>query len=348
MGSHAYGRRAKEAVEKARVQLAKLINAKPENIVFTSGGTEANNFAIKAVADLKKRGHFIISAIEHACVFNSCEYLKSRGFTTTIVPVDENGLVDPAKIKKAIKKDTILISVMHSNNETGTLQPIKELAKIVDKNKIFLLTDAVQSVGKAPVDVEDLKVDLLSLSAHKFNGPQGIGALYIRDPKHFLPFFHGAGHEGGLRSGTQDVLSIVGLGAAAERCLKEKKTLLSKYKELRNYFESNIQKAISGVRINCKSAPRLVNTSNLTIEGISAFNLLNNIPEIAASMGATCHTGDPKPSRVLTAIGISPEECASTIRISIGLGTTKSDLDRAIKLLKNQIAAQRRVSAIKV
>ncbi len=339
--AHEIGRRAKIAVEEARQAVADLLHVTPQEIVFTSGGTEANNLAVKGIADAAGAGHIIISAVEHACVANACSYLVTRGFTLDIIPVDENCLVDPAAVDAAIRPDTILIAVMHSNNEVGSIQPIAQISSIAARHGIPFLSDAVQSLGKAEVDARALGANLISLSAHKFNGPQGIGALYIKDGVQLVPLHHGSGHERGLRSGTQDVMEIAGLGAAAKRCLQNGPAIREHYRAMRDHFENIMRAEIEDLRINGCGVERLVNTSSMMIPGISALNLLQQLPEIAASTGATCHTGSTQPSKVLTAMGRSPEECAATVRFSLGYGTTTALLECVAELVIAQIRRMR-------
>ena len=331
--SHLHGREAKKAIEIAREQIAELINAEPSEIIFTSGGTESNNLVIKSLLSAGRKGRILISAVEHGCISNSCRYLENFGYTVEVIPVDSNCMVKPEAVEKLIHKNTILIAVMHSNNEVGTLQSITKIGKVARKYKIPFLSDAVQSIGKEEVNVRKLNTDFLSLSAHKFNGPQGIGALYVKKGSILFPSQHGSGQENGLRSGTQFTAGIVGLGAAAKRYLSHGREIREHDLYLRNYLESLLLDQIKDLTINCSDVPRLINTSSFSINNVIAADILGKLPGISASTGATCHTNSISPSKVLTAMGMSNKQAAATFRFSIGYGTTKSQITQAIRQL---------------
>ena len=333
--SHVYGQRNKRALEQARRQLADLINAQPEEIIFTSGGSESNNMAIKGIAELRRSGHIITSSFEHPAVLEVCRYLEKHNFDVSYIPVDEFGLIDPANIEKALRTDTILISIMLANNEVGTLEPIAEIAAIARQHHIPLHTDAAQAVGKLHVDVRALGVDMLSIAGHKMHAPKGIGALYLRNGLTLPPLIHGAGHEQGLRAGTENVLEIVGLGAAAESFGREELRITGQIRKLRDLFEQELRQALGDVRINGHPDLRLVNTSNLYFPGIDANTLLSAIPAIAASAGAACHADSVTPSYVLKAMGFDNERALSSIRFSIGRSTTEDEIRQAVKIISS-------------
>lgn len=334
--NHPYGFVAKEAVEKARSQVAGLLNCDPEEVVFTSGGTEANNFALKGVAyALRHRGnHLITSQIEHPAVLEVCRFLEQVGFHVTYLPVDHYGLVDPEAVKKAITPQTILISIMHANNEVGTLQPIEEIGKIAKTYGVLFHTDAAQTVGKIPVDVQQLGVDLLSVAGHKLYAPKGIGGLYIRKGVTLPPLHHGAGHERGRRAGTENVMGIVGLGKACEIAKQEMKETQTLLQEMRDRLHQGLAEKVQEVKLNGHPENRLPNTLNLSFRGIEAHLLQEEIKEeVALSTGSACHSGDPEISPVLKAMGVPPEWGRGTLRFSTGRWTTKEEIDYAIQVV---------------
>jgi cysteine desulfurase len=339
---HWAGIPAKEAVEDARQQVAGLLQCSPEEIVFTSGGTESNNHAIKGVFFvLKNKGtHIITTQIEHPAVINPCRFLERLGAAVTYVGVDQYGRVNPEEIEKAVTAETILITVMHANNEVGTIQPIQEISKIAKAHGIIFHTDAAQSVGKIDVKVDDLGVDLLSIAGHKLYAPKGVGALYIRDGTLIEPLVHGAGHESGRRAGTENVLLIAGLGKACEiakRHLNDNKIL-----KLRDRFWKLLQDNFgNGVVLNGHPVHRLPNTLNISFVGKVGGEILSRLDGVAASTGAACHSGSVELSPVLKAMGISNEVGMGAIRFSLGRTTTIQELKRVISLLKNSVHALR-------
>jgi cysteine desulfurase len=335
---HWAGIPAKEAVEHARQQVAELLHCRSDEIVFTSGGSESNNHAIKGVFfALKERGnHIITTQIEHPAVLNPCKFLEKLGAELTYIAVDQYGRVDPEDIRRAITHKTILITVMHANNEVGTIQPVEEISKIAKKYGILFHTDAAQSVGKIYTKVDDLGVDLLSIAGHKLYAPKGVGALYIREGTSTEPLIHGAGHESGRRAGTENALLIVGLGKAcdlAKKYLNEGKIL-----DLRDRFWQLLQKNFgSGVVLNGHPTHRLPNTLNISFVGKLGGEILSQLEGVAASTGAACHSGSVELSPVLKAMGVSPEVGMGAIRFSLGRTTTIQELETVLKLLKNTV-----------
>jgi cysteine desulfurase len=333
---HWAGIPAKEAVEHARQQVAELLQCSPDEIVFTSGGSESNNHAIKGVffTRREKRSHIITTQIEHPAVINPCRFLEKLGAEVTYVPVDRHGRVDPQDVQKAITPKTILITVMHANNEVGTIQPIEEISKIARERGIVFHTDAAQSVGKIVTEVDDLGVDLLSIAGHKVYAPKGIGALYIRKGIPIEPLIHGAGHESGRRAGTENVLLVVGLGKACEiakRHLSDDRIL-----DLRNRFWRLLQDHFGEkVVLNGHPVLRLPNTLNVSFVGKAGGEILSRLEGVAASTGAACHSGSVELSPVLKALGISPEVGMGAIRFSLGRTTTVQELERVVALLKD-------------
>ena len=318
--THEYGVVTKKAVTYARNQVAELINAQPDEIIFTSGGTESNNFAIKgaALANKNKGNHIITSSIEHPAIIEVCRYLSQNGFDITYLPVDEYAMVDPADVEKAITSKTILITIMHANNEVGTIQPIKAIGKIAQKNNILFHSDAAQSLGKIGVDVKELGVDLLSIAGHKLYAPKGIGALYIKKGVKLEKLIHGADHEMNQRAGTENVLEISGLGKACEIASFDLLKNSSHLIEMRDALYEGIVKHLPQVKLNGHPTDRLPNTLSLSFPGIEANVLLSKLPEIAASAGAACHTDNIKISAVLQAMNIPEEIAMGTIRFSTG------------------------------
>jgi cysteine desulfurase len=335
---HWAGEPAREAIEKARRQAADLLECQPNEIVFTSGGSESNNHAIKgAFFALKEKGnHIITTQIEHPAVINPCRFLEKLGAEVAYLPVDRYGKVDPQDVQKAITPRTILITVMHGNNEVGTIQPIKEISKIAKKHGIVFHTDAAQSVGKIETQVDELGVDLLSVAGHKIYAPKGVGALYIREGTPIEPFIHGAGHESGRRAGTENVLLIVGLGKACEvgkRYLRD-----DNVRNLRDRFWKLLQDNFgNGIVLNGHPVYRLPNTLNISFVGKVGAEILSELDGVAASTGAACHSGSVELSPVLKAMGITPEVGMGAIRFSLGRTTTIQELETVIQLLRNAI-----------
>lgn len=326
---------AKAAVERAREQVANLIGAKPHEITFTSCGSESNNTVIKGVAykNAFKGKHIITSVIEHPAIMEPLKYLEKNGFDVSYVPVDSYGAVHIEDIKKAMREDTILVSIMHSNNEVGTLQPIQEIAKLCKERGVLFHTDASQSMGKVPIDVNQLHVDFLTIAGHKLYAPKGIGALYIREGAQLEPLLHGAKQEKGLRAGTENVPYDVALGTAAEiasRHLQEN-TLF----QLKEYFYHQLLNAFGDkIHLNGDFKNSLPNTLNISFIGESGSGILNSIPEINASTGSACHSGEKTISPVLAAMGVHPEIAYGAIRFSVGRFTTKDEIDQTVDELK--------------
>ena len=341
--THWYGIEAKRAVEKARAQVAALLGAAPEDLVFTSGGSEANNFAIKGAAlALRDRGrHLISTAIEHPAVLEVLAWLETQGFRTTLLPVDREGLVDPAELERAIGPDSILLSVMHANNEVGTIQPVRALADIAHRHGLLVHCDAAQSVGKIPVDVRELGVDLLTVAGHKLYAPKGVGALYVRPGLRLERLVHGAGHERGLRAGTENVLGLVGLGAAAELAGKELETRSRHSRELRDLLWERLSSALPEARLNGHPELRLPNTLSVSFPGLEADGLLSELVGVAASAGAACHAESVKLSATLEAMGLPLERAMGTLRFSTGAYLTRAEVESAAVEI---IAAVRRLA----
>jgi cysteine desulfurase len=331
--SHWYGIIPKQAVEKARRQVAALLNCEPDELVFTSGGTESNNHAIKGMATalMGKGNHIITASIEHPAVLEVCRALAPYGIETSCLPVDRYGLVDPAEVEKAIRPETILISIMHSNNEVGTLQPIAEISAMARRRGIAMHTDAAQSVGKVAVDVRALGVDLLSVAGHKLYAPKGVGALYIRRSVQPAKFCHGAGQERGWRAGTENVLEIVGLGMACEIAGRDLEKNIRQMQGLRDRLHQGLLADLGpGVCVlNGHPEKRLPNTLSLGFRGLAATRILEEIGlEVAASPGAACHSDKVEISHVLQAMGIDRQWAMGTLRFSLGRTTTLAEIDR--------------------
>ena len=329
--AHWYGVQTKKAVESARRQVAELINANPDEIIFTSGGSESNNFAIKGIAFAKKSqgNHIITSSVEHPAVVEVCEYLKTQGFEITYLPVDEYGMVDPGDVEKAITPQTILITIMHANNEVGTIQPIREIAEIAHKHDIVMHTDAAQSTGKIPVHVDEIGVDLLSIAGHKLYGPKGIGALYIRRGVKLQKIIHGADHEQNLRAGTENILCDVGLGKACEIAGQNLEKNMQHMKEMRDLLHKKIGDSGLDFILNGHPEKRLPNTLSLSFRNVEANTVLSELSEVAASAGAACHSDQIDVSAVLEAMNVPVEYAMGTIRFSTGRFTTKDDIEKA-------------------
>lgn len=334
---HWAGRDVRKAVEDAREKVAELINADPKEIIFTGSGTEANNTAIKGIAfqHWDKKGHIITSSVEHPSVLNTCKYLEKKGFEVTYLPVDEYGMIDPDDLRKAIRKDTILVSIMLANNEIGNIYPIQELAKIAKENNIPFHCDAVQAAGKIEVDVKKLGVDMLTISAHKIYAPKGVGALYIRKGLRIDPLITGGHQERNLRSGTENVIGIVGFGKACEIAKREMNEVAERVKRLRDKLERGILERIPDVKVNGhpeKRLPTTLNVSFLYVEGESILLYLD-MEGIAASSGSACTSGTLDPSHVLLAMGIPHEVAHGSVRFSLGRETTEEDIDRVLEVL---------------
>jgi cysteine desulfurase len=353
---HTPGQRARSAVETAREQVGALIGARPQEIVFTSGGTESDNHAIFGVAQpiLAVRSspakatapHIITTAIEHEAVFNACQALETQGVSVTYLQVDRQGLVDPESVRRAIRPETFLITVMHANNELGTLQPLEQMGRIAKEHKVYFHTDAVQSAGKIPIDVNALNVDLLSISGHKLYAPKGVGALYVRSGTRLRQLLYGGHHQRGLRPGTENVAGIVGLGKAAEIARDALPSDAQQVSTLRDKLECGLVERIQQVHVNGGSAPRTPNTTNVMFAGIEgeALVIALDLKGLACSVGAACSSGAVEPSHVLTAIGLSQEEAKSSLRFSLGRHTTESEIDFALEVIPAAVAQLRALS----
>lgn len=347
---YSFGQETRKATDEAREKVANLIGASPEEIIFTSGGTEADNVALKGVATaLEKKGkHIVTSSIEHHAVLSTLKYLEKRGYKVSFLPVDEYSFLDPKKVKEAITSQTVLISVMHANNEVGTIEPISEIGEIAQKAGIYLHTDAVQTIGKIKVNVDDLKVDLLSLSAHKFYGPKGVGALYVRKGTRIHPLLHGGYQERRRRAGTENVAGIVGLGKAAEIAPKEMVQQSRRESNLRDRLEKMIRENINHCRLNGHPTRRLPNTLNVSFEFIEGESLILNLDlkGIAVSTGSACTSGSLEPSHVLMAMGVAPEIAQGSIRFSLGRDNRKEDIDYTVENLVEIVTRLREMSPL--
>jgi cysteine desulfurase len=342
--THPYGRAAHDAVEKARAGVAGLLGCGADEVVFTGGGTEASNHAIKGVFFatfqgvlgrwFRKDGHVVTTAVEHPATLRPCEFLKRLGWDVTVLPVDHHGAVDPGAVRRAITGKTRLVSVMHSNNEVGTLQPIREIAAAARERGVLVHTDAAQSLGKLAVDVNELGVDLLTVAGHKLYAPKGVGALYVRRGVKLEPFIHGAGHEGGRRAGTENVPYLVGLGRACEVARESLPGATEKLKRLRERLGGRLRDRL-GERVVLNGHPerRLPNTLNVNFVGCVGAELLEAVPEVAASTGSACHEGSVCLSPVLQAMGVPPELGRGAVRLSVGRFTSEDEVDRAAEAL---------------
>lgn len=333
--THAYGIETKNTVVHARKQVAELINCQPDEIIFTSGGTESNNFAIKgvALANKHKGNHIITSAIEHPAVIEVCKYLSEYGFEISYLPVDEYGMVNPSDVENAITSKTTLISIMHANNEVGTIQPIENIGKIAQKNNILFHSDAAQSLGKIEVDVQSMGVDLLSIAGHKLYAPKGIGALYVNKGVKLKKLIHGADHEMNQRAGTENILEISGLGKACEIAKQDLVINSDHLKHTRDTLYKGIIQNLPQVKLNGHPINRLPNTLSLSFPGVKANVLMSMLPEIAASAGAACHTDSIEISAVLRAMNVPEKIAMGTIRFSTGKYSTISEMEKASGLI---------------
>lgn len=338
--SHWYGHKPKKAVEKARQQIAHLLKCDLQEVIFTSGGTESNNYAIKGIAfAMRARGnHIITSQIEHPAVFEVCHFLERHGFEITDLPVDREGLVEIIDLEEAIRPETILISIIHANNEIGTIQPIAEIASIAKAHDIIFHTDAAQSVGKIPTDVIKLGVGCLSLAGHKVYAPKGVGVLYVRRPLKLQKFCHGAGQEMGQRAGTENVLEIVGLGKACQIAERDLQKNMAHMNHLRNRLQEGLFASLKKIRLNGHPVKRLPNTLSVSFKGIQANRILDEIsPLVAASAGAACHSDEVKISHVIQAIQVPQKWAMGTLRFSVGRMTTPKEIDHAIHVAVNAV-----------
>jgi cysteine desulfurase len=347
---HACGQETKEGIEVARSKVAGMIKARPEEIVFTSSGTEANNLALKGVsAALKEEGdHIISNTLEHHSVSETCKYLQENGYRVTYLTVDKYGRVDPDDIKKAITPHTIMILIMHANNEVGTIQPIREISRITKQSGIYLHSDAVQTAGHIPVDVEEMGVDLLSMSAHKLYGPKGIGALYVRKGTKIVPLLHGGGQEQGFRSSTENVPSIIGFGKAADLALAEMQSEMVRQSRMRDLLIAELQSEIKDTYLNGHPEWRLPNNINVSIFGIEGESILLNLDlqGICVSTGSACSSTSMQASHVLLAMGVLPEFARCSLRISTGRWTTDEEIERLMQILPPVVKRLRAMSPL--
>lgn len=334
---YSIGRRAKRALEEARRKIANIINCKPNEIYFTSCGTESDNLAIKGIAyaNKEKGKHIITSKIEHPAVLNTCKELEEQGYKVTYLDVDQNGIVNVEQLKASIKTDTILITIMFANNEIGTIQPIEEIGKIAKENNIIFHTDAVQAMGNLKIDVKKLNINTLSMSAHKFYAPKGIGALYVGEDVNFKQIQNGGHQEKNKRAGTENLAEIVGMSKALELIYKNFENHNNKIKELRDYYIEKIQSNIVDSKLNGDRINRLPGNANMSFKNINAEELLFELDDkgICASAGSACSSGSTSPSHVLTAIGLPPEWANGTLRVTIGMNNTKEEVDYLINAL---------------
>jgi cysteine desulfurase len=347
---HSFGREVKVALEESREKVAKLINADPGEIYFTSGGTESDNLAVKGTAfeNRKKGKHIITSKIEHHAILESCKFLEKEGFEVTYLPVDKYGFVDSDDLKKALREDTILVSIMHANNEVGTIQPLEELCKITKEKGAYFHTDAVQSVGKIPLDVQRLNVDMLSMSGHKIYGPKGMGAIYIRKGTRVTSWAHGGHHERSRRAGTENIPGIVGFAKAMEIAQRDMQEQSKYLKNLTETFYQKLTQTISDVILNGHLEKRIPNTLNLSFKAVEGESIILSLDlkGVAVASGSACTSGTLEPSHVLSAMGISPEIAQGAIRFSFGRGNTMEDVEYVVGILPEIVSRLRAMSPL--
>jgi len=340
---HVYGQQARAAVEHARAQVAALLGCQPDEIVFTSGGTEANNLAIRGLVELAgTRRHMVTSTVEHPATTQPLAHLERHGYEVTRVPVDAHGQLQVDDVQPFVRGDTALVTVMLAQNETGTLMPIPALARIAHERGALVHTDAAQAVGKIPTRVDELGVDLLSIAGHKLYAPKGVGALYVRRGAKLAPFVRGAGHEHGLRPGTENVAAIVGLGQACAVAQEGLEREAARQQRLRDELLERLRAAIPGLRLNGHPTARLPNTLNVSFPGVRGSAILAAAPQIAASTGSACHEGGETASAVLTAMGIDPATALGAVRLSLGRGTTEDQIAAAARVLVGAYRSVRR------
>ena len=329
---HIYGQRTKSAVDSARRQISTLLGCLDEELIFTSGGTEANNYAIKGVvgAYKNKGNHIITSSVEHPAVIEVCRFLESQGCRVTYLPVDEYGLANPQQVHDAITPQTILVTIMHANNEVGTIEPVREIADIAHQRGILVHTDCAQSIGKIPVTVDQLNVDLLSVAGHKLYAPKGVGVLYVRRGVELEKLIHGANHEMNWRAGTENVIEVVGLGKACELIRQNLPAYQEHMQQMRDRLEEGLTVHFPGLRINGHRQQRLPNTSSISFKGVEASTVLAQMQGVAASAGAACHSDQVDVSSVLEAMRVPLEYAMGTVRLSVGRYTTASEIDQAV------------------
>lgn len=342
---YSYGQEARRAVEEARDEVAQLVGARSEEIVFTSGGTEADNFALKGVAFANRRrgDHIITSSVEHHAVLETCKFLEDKGFLVTYLPVDRYGLVDPADVRKAITGRTILVSVMHANNEVGTVEPLAGIARVAREAGVYCHTDAVQTVGHLPVDVNDLQVDLLSMSAHKFYGPKGVGALYVRKGTGLVPFMHGGEQERKQRGSTENVPGIVGFGRAAVLAGHDMDEEGTRLAYLRDRLAAGLLERIDGIHLNGHPTTRLPNNVSMSIDNVEGELLVLGLDRegICVSTGSACTSSSAEPSHVLLAAGIPPGRAHGSVRLTVGKWTEEEHIDRVLEVMPGVISKLR-------
>lgn len=346
--THIFGKIARDAAEEARSKVAKLINARDVDIIFTSGATESDNMAIKGVAWAKRElgNHIITTPIEHKAVLESCRWLEKEGYEVTYLPVDQHAMVDPDAVKRAIRDDTILISIMYANSEVGTIEPIEEIGKIASEREITFHCDAVQAIGRVPINVDDMKVDLLAISGHKIYGPKGIGALYIRKRTKVIPLISGGGQEKRRRSGTLNVPGIVGLGKACELVMKNMENESKRLLSLRKRLLEGIMKRIDHVHLNGHPEKRIPNNLNLSFDYVEGEGLIMSLKNIAVSSGSACTSETLEPSYVLKAMGIPDVTAHSSIRFGLGKSNTEEDVDYVIDTLERSVEKLRAISPL--
>ncbi|KPK40325.1 MAG: cysteine desulfurase [Omnitrophica WOR_2 bacterium SM23_29] len=347
---HFKGRQAKKALEESRGAIGDLLGTESVDVIFTSGGTESDNFAVKGIAfaNRDKGDHIVTSSVEHLAVASTCKYLESQGFRVTFLPVDKYATVDLNALRDSITPKTILVSIMHSNNEVGTIQPIAEVAKIVRQKGVYLHTDAIQSFGKLPLNVEELGVDLLSISAHKIYGPKGVGALYIRKGVKIEPFYHGGHHERSLRAGTENVPAIVGFAKAAEIAKRHMKEESERVRNLRDMLHKGLTDRLDGIYLNGHPTERLPGTLNLSFESVEGESLLINfdLKGICASTGSACTSGSTEPSHVLMAMKVNPQLAQGSIRFSLGVFNSKEEINYCLEEIPKIVNKLRKISPL--
>ena len=338
------GKKAKAGVDQARKAVALLLGCHAQEVIFTSGGTESNNMVLKGLIDFRnpEKFHVITSTVEHPAILNPALFLMELGVTVTFLPVDRFGRVEPGDIQRAVLPNTALISIMLANNETGTLQPLKEISKIAHEHDIPVHTDAAQAIGKMEVDLNNLGIDFLTVAGHKLYGPKGIGALYVHEGQKITPFIHGAGQEGGRRAGTENVILSVGLGAACDSARKRLKNDIQHMEALRNRLQQLLFEGVDGLVLNGHAERRLPNTLNVSVPGLEGGRILEGVPTIMASTGAACHDRTVKLSHVLSAMGIPPEIGMGALRFTVGRGNTMDQIEEAAGLIINQVKNMRK------
>ena len=349
--NHSFGWEAEEAVEHAREQVAAAINASPKEVIWTSGATESNNIAIKGVAQMyrEKGNHIISQVIEHKAVIDPCKYLEQNGFDVTFLPVDKQGMVSAEQVREAMTDKTILVSIMHGNNEIGSINPIRDIGKLCKEREVLFHTDCCQTFAKLPIDVEDMGIDLLSCSGHKIYGPKGVGALYVRRKKPRVrcePVLHGGGHERGMRSGTLNVPGIVGMGKATELCLQNQAEEIKKVTDLRNRLKDGLFNRLDEIYLNGHPTQRIPNNLNISFLYVEGESLMMGFSDIAVSSGSACTSASLEPSYVLKALGLGDDLAHSSIRFSLGRFTTEEEVDYTIERVASTVEKLRKMSPL--